>query len=228
MDFGQTTKEELAKEEAQMIAEYLDRYRPRPYRQVFYPPASGEWKVDASYSEAFFNSAKLLLDGITSGDLLDGLYGVAAAYLCRHYLELAIKYALFHSRWLKTETQNAADDEVVPIEPKHTLEMLWKKLMKELKERVPSALASGLDLNFVGEFVAEFHRIDKPGWRFRYPRKQIAVSPSSEPYPSALGINFDSLLFNLKRAYDVLDTLDGRLVDQYGENEEWESIQNSF
>jgi hypothetical protein len=61
-----------------------------------------------------------------------------------------------------------------------------------------------------------------------YPRERIAVPSPPEPHPSTLRIDFDSLLFDLKRAHDVLDTLDGRLVDQHGENEEWESTLNSF
>jgi hypothetical protein len=80
-----------------------------------------------------------------------------------------------------------------------------------------------LDLEFVPKFVSEFHRIDASGWRFRYPNKHIAVAPPGAPHRDTLGISFEALLFNLTRSRDVLDTLDGRLVDQYGENEEWQS-----
>jgi hypothetical protein len=53
------------------------------------------------------------------------------------------------------------------------------------------------------------------------------VSPE-EPPADVLGIDYASLLFNLKRAHDVLDTLDGRLVDQHGENEDWQSQLEDF
>ncbi|SRR6266404_742053 len=220
--------EELAREEAQIIAEYAERYQPHPYRQVFFPPASGDWELDALYVDSFFESAKLLLEGVVSGRLPEGLHGVAAVSLCRHYLELEIKYTLFHSRWLKSETSNAADGEIIPVAQGHNLRVLWDALMKELEARVPSVFATGLDLKFVAKFVAEFHAVDERGWRFRYPRERIAVPSPAEPRPSTLGIDFDSLLLNLKRVRDVLDTLDGRLVDQHGENEEWESTLNSF
>lgn len=219
MDF-----EELAAEEAKIIDEYNERFRTHPYRQVFYPPASGDWKLDALYVDGFFEAAKHLLEGIVAGRLAEGLHGVAAVYLCRHYLELEIKYTLFHSRWLKQENANAANDEIAPLKEDHNLQAAWYTLVKELKDKVPWVGKSGLDLNFVSKFVAEFHRIDAGGWRFRYPQKHIAIAPASAPYKDNLGISFQALLFNLTRARDVLDTLDGRLVDQYGENEEWQAI----
>jgi hypothetical protein len=144
---------------------------------------------------------------------------------------LAIKYALFHSRWLQSEGTNAHDEQIEPIETGkkgHHLKHLWDKLIKELETRVPSILATGLDLAFVTKFVAEFDRIDQEGVRFRYPTKVIAVARDKKVRPSALGIDFEALLFNLTRAHDVLNTLDGRLIDQHGENEDWETEMNSW
>jgi hypothetical protein len=223
MDF-----EELAAEEAKIIDDYNERFRARPYQQVFYPPVRGDWKVDALYVDGFFESAKFLLEGIVAGKLHEGLHGVAAVFLARHYLELEIKYTLFHSRWLKHENKNAVDSEIDPVSKVHKLQLLWDTLTKELNVRVPSILASGLDLEFVAEFVAEFHKVDRDGLRFRYPQESIAVVPPGQLPSSILGIDFASLLFNLKRAHDVLDTLDGRLIDQHGENEEWQSVLDSF
>jgi hypothetical protein len=169
-----------------------------------------------------------LLDGIVIRQLSADIYGVTSAYVCRHYLEIAIKYALFHSRWLKNEKQNAADAEIVAVAKTHNLQSLWDTLMKELKSRMPSICATGLDLKFVGEFVAEFHQIDASGERFRYPTEQIAIGPRTEAIPPSLAIGFDSLLLNLIRAHDVLETLDSYLVEQHGENEDWQNILNSF
>src|SRR6266568_1203845 len=220
--------DELAAEEAKIIAEYAERYEPRPYRRVFFPPASGDWKVDALYVDSFFEAAKHLLEGIVADRLSEGLHGVAAVYLCRHYLELEIKYTLFHSRWPKRETENAANDEIAPLKEDHNLQKAWDTLVRELKGKVPSLWESGLDLNFVSEFIAEFHRIDAGGLRFRYPQKHIAIAPPNAPHKDTLGISFNALFYNLTRARDVLDTLDGCLVDQYGENEEWQSILNDL
>jgi len=43
-----------------------------------------------------------------------------------------------------------------------------------------------------------------------------------------VGIDFDSLLFNLQRTHDVLNTLDTYLIETHGENEEWQEEQNSW
>jgi hypothetical protein len=220
--------EELKAEESRILAEYAERYRPQPYRQIFYSPVSGTWKVDALYVGGFFEAAKFLLEGIVAGKLPESLHGVAAVYLSRHYLELEIKYALFHSRWLKHERCNTLVSEVVPVTHAHMLQPLWDKLKTELKARVPSSLTSGLDLKFVAQFVAEFHKVDKSGWRFRYPKATIAAVVSPALPTSILGIDFESLLFTLNRAHEILDTLDGRLVDQHGENEEWQGDLDSL
>jgi hypothetical protein len=231
--------EELEKLETEILAEYNERYRARPYRTVFFRPAIGRWKVDVNYVDSFFESAKFLLEVIVAGELPEyrlsttgvlpeTAYGVVAVYLCRHYLELEIKYTLFHSRWLKHEHTNAADPEIDAVDNIHTLHDLWEKMVQELKARAPSIFDSGLDLKFVAAFVADFHRVDKEGWRFRYPRKRIAIVSPEEPPADVLGIDYASLLFNLKRAHDVLDTLDGRLVDQHGENEDWQSQLEDF
>lgn len=212
-------------EEARIIAEYSELFQPQPYRQVF--ADLGEWNFDKRYIEDFYETAKHLLEGVVAGRLLDMMHGLSATYLCRHYLEIAIKYALFHSRWLKSETENAANDEIREVAKTHNLQSLWDTLMRELKSRVPSILATGLDLKFVAKFVAEFHNVDSNGERFRYPAERIAML-ASKPIPSGLTTYFDCLLFDLKRAHDILETLDSHLMNQYGENEEWQSTLNSF
>jgi hypothetical protein len=203
-------------EQERIIAEYNERFRPQEFRQVFFPPASGEWKIDALFPEGFFESAKLVLTGVVKGTLREGIEGVAAVFLCRHYLELALKYTLFHSRWLEDETHNATD--VKSVGRGHDVQKLWDALTAELNTK-PAIVPKGLDLDFVGKFVKEFHANDPQNWRFRYPGKQLPVVHSSH---ETLGIDFDSLLFNLQHTYDVLSTLDDALVDRYGENKDWE------
>ncbi len=206
--------DDAALEEERMVAQYNQRFRPGAYRQVFFPPASGQWKIDALFPEGFFESAKLLLGGVVSGRLNESIEGVAAIFLSRHYLELAIKYVLFHSRWLQDEKQNAAA--AAPVGKTHNLEQLWTDLVTELAGK-PGVVPKGLDLDFVAEFVAEFNEFDPTNWRFRYPRERLqrlATPPSNE----SLGIDFTSLLFDIQHVFDVLDTLDNYLIETYGEN----------
>lgn len=222
-------EEELEKEQEEIIASYGEAYRPHEYRQVFYTPAHADWKVDALFVESYFSSAKLLLQGVIAGKLLEA-EGVAAVFLCRHYLELAVKYTLFHSRWLRSESINATDAEVATVAAHHGLTSLWEALTGELKTRLPGISKVGLDLDFVGKFIAEFQRVDNDACRFRYPAKRIAVAGAAQPatLPQPLGIDYPALLSALELTQRVLGDLDDRLVNKHGLNKEWETDCNSF
>ncbi len=56
--------DDAALDDESFVAQYNERFKPGIYRQVFYPPASGQWKIDALFPEGFFESAKLLLSGV--------------------------------------------------------------------------------------------------------------------------------------------------------------------
>ncbi len=224
--------EDLAKEEEKIISEHTALYRPAEYRRIFFTPQSGPWKVDASFADGYYQSAKVLLEGVIKGNLREGVEGVAAVFLSRHYLELALKYALFHARWLKERTvdepsRNAPANEVEAVKEEHKLWLLWCELLSELNKRSPDVPATGLDVEFVERFVKEFQQVDKGSIRFRYPRK-LSVAAPSEPRPERLGISFENLLIDLTRVHDILSLLDGSLVNQYGFNQDSEAELNSF
>jgi len=105
---------------------------------------------------------------------------------------------LFHSRWLKDSSDNAVPADVKPVGKGHDLQKLWSTLTEELEAK-PGVVLCGLDLNFVGAFVKEFHAVDQRNWRFRYPVEQLPALHSSD---DSLNIDFESLLFNLQLAYD--------------------------
>jgi len=216
--------EELEELEKQISAKDRAPFEPQTYLQVFHLPSSGEWRVDALFPEGYFRSAELLLKGIVRGELRKGIEGVAAIFLSRHYLELEIKYTLFHSRWLKSGSKNAPDIDVAPVGKTHKLQSLWETLVGELNRKT-GLLPAGLDINFVSEFVKEFHAIDEHSERFRYPGKQLAVGRSARDY---VRIDYAALLFDLQRVDDILTTLDTLLIETFGQNEEWEAEQQSW
>jgi hypothetical protein len=222
---GNIGPDELHQEHDKILNEYNDRYRALPYLQVFHLPAD-KWRVEGLFIESFYRSARFLLQQVLDGMLLEA-EGVAALYLCRHYLELALKYALFHSKWLKDENTNAADSEVTGIGKRHLLKALWTDLKRELETRVPSLPLQGLDLDFVGNFVDEFDGVDPDGCRFRYPTEKIKIGSGTASL-HAVGVNFEALLRNLDHVFGVLSGLDSYLVETYGENQEWEGIQSDF
>jgi hypothetical protein len=220
---------ELERLEAEIIASYNEPYHPHDYVRVFFPPPHGDWKVDALFAEGFFSSAELLLQGVIDGKLSEA-EGVAAVFLCRHYLELAIKCCLFHSRWLRNVGTNATNKEIAAVGKDHSLHSLWSDLRRELDSKLPEISKVGFDLDFVGKLVAEFQQVDKGGCRFRYPTKEFAVATTGQPStpPESLGIDFRALLFALEHTQRVLGDLDAYLVNTHGLNEEWEAELNSF
>jgi len=231
-DFSSSNYDDLARREEEIIAEHSALYKPCPYLRVFYPPRNGRWRVDSDFEEGYYESAKSLLAGVVEGNLREGVEGPVAVFLSRHYLELAIKYALFHSRWLKQRapdepSRNTHDNEVEAVEPEHNLRCLWAILWLELNKRAPDLIATRLDLGFLESFVNEFHQIDKSGTRFRYPKK-LAVASANEARAASLGIRFEALLHDLQRAHGILNALDSHLVVQYGLNQDWEAELNGL
>jgi hypothetical protein len=229
-DFKNVQQQELGKTEDEILERYGDRFRPQKYRKVFYtPPLGSDREVDAAFLDGFFESAKVLLQRVIDGEMLESR-GVAAVFLCRHYLELAIKYALFHSRWLRDDDTNATNAEIAAVKTPHNLQLLWDTLGNELRTRVPGVSKISYDFDFVKDFVAEFHRVDSGNWRFRCPAEEFSVATGNPRHGTqeALGIDFQTLLVDLQHVEEVLSDLDARLVNTHGLNEEWESQQNSF
>ncbi len=189
-------------------------YRPQQFKSSFDLP-SGEWRIDTDFAEDFFLSAKALLEGILSRQ--DETEGASAIFLCRHYVELGIKYALFHARWLKGHDTIAELSDVEEIDKTHDLNSLWKMLNNELAAK-PGVAPSELDLKFVGKFVNELHAVDKNNWRFRYPMKTFARQPTKSllaKRPALLAVNFESLLASLERTREILAFLDDYLINTY-------------
>jgi len=214
-------------ETERILATYNARFQPHEYQQVFYLPRGGPGKVDALFPEGYFQAARVLLEGVVGGRLAKGTHGVAAIFLSRHYLELALKYALFHSRWLRDEKTNTADSEVESVGSKgnrHRLQTVWDKLLVELTSRTPSMI-DGFDQKFIAELVKEFHEVDPYGTLFRYPAEELAVGIASV---GILDVDFTALQSNLQHAHDVLSTLDNSLLEQYGQNQDWENEVRSW
>ncbi|MFZ0739387.1 MAG: hypothetical protein WBL70_08855 [Candidatus Acidiferrales bacterium] len=219
--------EKLSREEERILDQFNDPYRARPYRPVFDAPTDlTPRRVEGLFTDSYYRSARLLLEAVLDGKIPEA-EGVAAVFLCRHYSELALKYALFHSRWLKEERTNATDKDVQAVDKGHRLKAPWDTLKEEVQKRAPSLRSQGLDLDFVDRFVEEFDEIDPSGSSFRYETVRIEVRPPTSTMPP-VGIDFAALLHNLDHAYNVLSALDSYLVESYGENQEWESIQSAF
>lgn len=199
------------------------------YQKAFYLPASKQWKIEGSLTDAYYRASKALIEGAISGPYMEGVEGIAGVFLFRHYLELGLKYALFHARWFKSWNENERDKNVEGIKKSHFIDKLWNDLKDACKTRIPPEQWKVWDIEFVDKCIDEFHAVDPKSFHFRFgTREKIAVASNSEPYPDPIGIDFESLLHDMIHVHDILEAIDSYLFESYGKNEEWQSILNSF
>jgi len=198
------------------------------HRQVFYLPESGRWDVGTSLTEAYYETGKSLIEGVIPGSYMESIEGLVGVFLFRHYLELQVKYALFHARWLKSWNENERDENIEGIKNIHLIDDLWKDLKTACSARIPDETWKAWDIAFVDQCIDEFHSVDPKSFRFRYRTGKIAVAPRSEPYSDPMNIDFDALLRNMTHVHDIFEAIDSYLIESHRENEEWQSILNSF
>lgn len=203
----------------------IDAYIKKPPLKVFWPPGDRGWRINALFVEGYYRAARALVECVITGSMREGIEGLGALFLFRHYLELQLKYIIFHARWMKEWNTNASDDEVQAVKKSHNLSALWQTLRTECKLKVPTELWLSLDIDFVENCVREFHSVDPRGDRFRYPSDQIQIGGG---YQEPLGVAFQGLLCTMDHVYSVLDWLDSYLLNQYGENQEYREILSSY
>jgi len=134
-------------------------YEKRSWRQVFTLPGP-DWQVGAAWDDAYYRGAKHLIEGVATGEYGEDFEGVAGLYLFRHYLELSLKFLIFHSRWLKDRHTNASNTEIDDVAKIHSLGALWRTAMAECTRVIPADELKAIDIAFVDACIAEFDAID--------------------------------------------------------------------
>jgi hypothetical protein len=181
------------------------------YVPVFRVP-NGPWKVDASWDDAYFDSAKTIVQGVVEGHLRPAIEGVAGVYLFRHYLEIALKYVIFHARWLKDATTNAPTEDIEDVKNTHNLDFLWQTAESECQARIPKETWASFDIQFARRMVLDFHSVDQRGVRFRYHGEKFGIDKRAEhervPLIDHLWIDYPHLLAQMQHARDVLWAID--------------------
>lgn len=206
----------------------IDAYCKRPPLKFFWLPSNNEWRVDALFIDGYYSAGKAIAEGVISGSLYEGIEGLAALFLFRHYLELQLKFIIFHARWMKDWNNNAEDEEVQPVGKGHPLTPLWETLQSECKARIPSEIWNSFDLEFVDNCVKEFDKLDPRSEAFRYPTSDKIRVQTGAPHREPLRISFQELLLTMEHVRSVLDWIDMYLIERYHENKEWKSIQDSY
>ena len=183
------------RERADFIEKYARWYKKMKYHPLLQIPAE-PWRVDASWRDAYFRGSKEIIQGVVERRPMPAIHGIAGVFMFRHYMELAMKYTVFHARWLVSENKSAVWDDVKD---------LHRSLKGETKGKIPKGEWDALDVAFVEDCVKNFEGADPdPGWRFRYHGKLFAVAkrPAHERVPvlNRLYIDFPAILSEAKNA----------------------------
>jgi len=209
-------------------------YEKRQYRPVFMLPGP-DWGVEAVWEDAYYKSSKRLLEGVARGEFPPAFEGVVGLYLFRHYLELAIKFIIFHSRWLEDAQTNARLEDIDDVKKTHSLAHLWTTAKAECQRIIPPQKWGALDLVFVDQCVADFDGVDPKGELFRYhgPRFGVEKDPTKRAQLAAairfdLHVRFEELPAVVEHVHDVLDYLDFHMVETHGQNAEWQDFLDSL
>jgi hypothetical protein len=94
--------EERDRERVNFIEKYAPWYKKMQYHTMLRIPTE-PWRIDASWRDAYFYASKEVIQGVVEEVLMPAIHGVAGVFMFRHYMELAMKYTVFHARWLVRE-----------------------------------------------------------------------------------------------------------------------------
>lgn len=200
--------------------------RKRPYRAIF-GNLDGNWRVEANWEDAYYGAAHAVISGVVEGRYLRAVEGVAGLYLFRHYLELALKYTILHSRWIKD--QHTLSGAVKEIDKTHSLKRLWGLLKAEaLPKMQEDDSVREWDIEFVEACVLEFDTVDPgQGERFRYHGKSFGGAQAGAG-DERLWIDFGQLLENMAHVREVLGMVDLWFYETHGMIQEWEAEMDSW
>ena len=156
--------------------------------------------------------------------------GVAGVFLFRHYLEIALKFIIFHARWLVDANQNAKREDIEDVRNTHNLKWLWETAEKQCNGKIPDDTWKDFDVEFAKKMVLEFHAIDCSGFRFRYHGDRFGVEkdPTKAHVTNELYIQYDVLVAQMEHTRGVLSAIDSSLYESHGQNAEWEAEMNSW
>jgi hypothetical protein len=183
-----------------------------PYQQLIYIQEVNKSWID--FGESFYRASELIVERIANDQGHPDVEGLAAVFLFRHYLELALKRIVVRGRVLIRHDKNAAWEDVKEVAKIHSLDDLWKLVLAEAKPKIEQRIWGSYDIDFVEKCIAEFDARDKKGFAFRYPLQ------GGERYE----IDFPRFRLAMEHVYQILENMTTVLVETHAENAEWEAI----
>jgi hypothetical protein len=193
------------------------------YKPFLHFPA-GMWKVGAEWDRAYYEAARYIISGVCEGHLSRFVHGAAGVFLFRHYVELALKYVLFYSRWLEDHSTNAAA--IRTFKKTHDLNWLWSQIKAEVPAKLGGGAWSGFDTAFIDDLVRDLHRADPGSYGFRYNGETFGIEPRG--VVDELAVDYEALLLQIGHVFNVLHSMQAYLLEIHGANADWQAEMNSW
>lgn len=182
------------------------------YKPIIYEDPHDRAWID--FGQSFYQASLILVNGRRSEGFYEDLEGVAAIFLFRHYLELALKRIIVRGRCLVRTNKNAAWEDVKEVANIHDLLALWQKVLKDARPKLEPEHWDNFDTAFVEACVKEFGARDAKGFSFRYPRQ------GGEKYL----YDFEWFRLAMVHVYQVLEGITTYLIEAHGQNADFDAI----
>lgn len=143
---------------------------------IYEEPQERTW-ID--FGQSFYQTSLILVNGRPSeGAFLEDVEGVAAIFLFRHYLELALKRIIVRGRCLIQTDKNAAWEDAKNVANIHDLPALWQMVLKDARPKLRPEHWDNYDTAFVEERTSSKPMAKTPTSMQSYVRK---LASRSEP-----------------------------------------------
>ena len=170
--------------------------------------------------DSFFSASLLLVEKVVRREISDDMEGLAAVFLFRHYLELALKDLILRGRSLVTEDRNTLRDEVKEVAHVHELTKLWEWVIRDAKPKVKPESWDEYDTEYVEKCLWEFDAVHSKGFAFRYPGAggESCIFAFAELWEAMRHIEhvLGGLISYLKEAHAQNDEYESFLQSEYG------------
>ncbi len=228
MEMDEEQEKTLAKEQDEIPAEMIRQsgHHKIPFEQIFY---NEDGHIPQGLIDDYYAAARTIAERIVNGQTRGEEEGIAALFLFRHYLELALKSGIYHLGWLVSKDKNVPQEERADWLETHDLARLWHTVGVQFPSKMGTDSFNSFDVHFVEKCVAEFHRVDSSGQRLRYfserkDRNQSLVRDRLK----TLAASWPALRIAIEHTHAVLEDMDTYVAETHGLNDEWESEMGSF
>jgi hypothetical protein len=184
------------------------------YKQVIHKTERKQsWR---SLADSFFRASQDLVHGVVARELYGDVEGLAAIFLFRHYLELALKIIIINGRYLAKVDENAREA-AKQVKRIHGLGELWKVVVSDSKPKLADGDWDKRDIASVEACIAEFDAVDPTGFAFRY------TGAGSE----FCLFDFRALAVQMEHIHQVLNGIDTYLLEAHHQNAEYDAMMEA-